>query len=95
MRLGQKWFEQDGKLIHQKVNTAAPALATAQRLRDAGAESLPNGSKVIGVIPGWLMAEWLKEAGVTMDDHEAARQVVDRKMMDADNAQLRVWFGTY
>lgn len=94
MKLAEKWFEQDGKVIHQRTFDPNQALKAARNLRDAGGD-LVSDSKTIGVVPGWLWAQWLKEAGVKPSDHDAAREVLDRKLMSGEFANLRVWGGTY
>ena len=38
---------------------------------------------------------WAKEAGVKWDDQTALRDLVRRKLLDADNAAFRVWEGTF
>jgi len=42
-----------------------------------------------------LIGVWLKEAGVSWSDTEAANQVVKRKLTSGEFADLRVWQGKY
>lgn len=96
MKLAEKWFEQDGKLVQQRTFDAEAPIRAARLLRhasEAGQKSPVPDSETIGVVPGWLWNEWIKEAGVSHTDHEACRQVIERKLMDSDNNKLRVWGG--
>lgn len=98
MKLAEKWFQQDGKVIHQRTFDAEKPMQAAKLLRDRAdalgkkASPIPE-SETIGVLPGWLWSQWIKEAGVSPTDHEACRQVIERKLMDSDNSKLRVWCG--
>lgn len=100
MKLAEKWFQQDGRIIHQRTHDAEAPMKAARLLRDRedvlgkkAAAVIPE-SETIGVVPGWLWSEWIKEAGVSFDDHEGCRRVIERKLMDSDNNKLRVWGGT-
>jgi hypothetical protein len=42
-----------------------------------------------------VLATWLKEAGVSWSDTEAAKEVVKRKMMSGEFSKFRVWEGSY
>ena len=52
-------------------------------------------SRLAGVIPVHLLAEWVKEAGLTFDDSEAVRDLVRRKILSGDFDKLRVWEGSF
>lgn len=94
MKLGEQFFEDGSKVIHKRTFDPNPTLKKAELMRSAGKEDFGE-SKCIGVVPGWLFHLWLKEAGVKPEDHEAARQVIDRKLMSGEFSNFRVWGGTY
>jgi|SRR6056297_2784748 len=90
MKLGEKWFEQDGKVIHQRTFDAEAPMRAAKKIRDRREKegARLKDTEEIGVVPGWLWSAWIKEAGVRPDDHEAVRQVVQRKLMSGEYAKL-------
>ena len=58
-------------------------------------ESISPMSKLVGLIPMKLWAEWAKKWGVNANDTAAMRDVVAREMNNSDNVHLRVWEGRY
>lgn len=98
MKLAENWKLEGDQIIHQRTFDAETPMKAARLLRDRedalgkSAALIPE-SETIGVLPGWLWSQWLKEAGVSPTDHEACRQVIERKLMDSDNNKLRVWNG--
>lgn len=86
-KLFEKWFEDDGKVVHQRCFDPNPALDEVKRVADAGAHIFGE-SEEIGRIPGWLVTQWLQEAGVKWDD-PAADDVIERKLMSGDYALFR------
>ncbi len=93
-KMSERIFEEDGKLIVQQSHDFTPILEKAKALRSAGAGHLGE-SKLVGVIPMKLWAEWAKKWGVNPNDSNAMREVVAREMNNSDNAHLRVWEGRY
>ena len=51
--------------------------------------------KLVGSVPIQLITEWLKEAGVSWDDHDARGEVIKKKMMSGEFDRLRAWKGKY
>ena len=94
MKIGQTTKIEDGRIILKKTFSATPALEAARALRDAG-KADQGESKVIGVVPVGMWFLWAKKYGVDPTDSAAMRDVVDREMMNSDNANLRVWKGSY
>lgn len=93
MKLGERLFEQDGKMIHHRV------FDPTQQIEDASAIRSLNGgehgeNKHVARVPLWMVTEWLKEAGVKWDD-PAAENVIKRNLMSGNYSKLRVWGGTY
>lgn len=86
-----RFFTEDGKIIHHRVIDPNPALDQAAALRSAGITGYSENA-LIGRVPMALVTEWLKEAGVTWDD-PAMEDVLMRKLMDGDFSKFRVWQG--
>jgi hypothetical protein len=63
-------------------------------LREAGVGQTGE-SRLVGTIPMHIVAEWMKEAGLSWDDNEAKKDVIKRKMLSGDFDKFRVWKGTY
>lgn len=90
----EKWFEQDGKLIYQKVTDPTRAIESAKALRDGAGSPLADSVHVARV-DAHVVEKWVKEAGLKWDDRAAVQELLRRKLMDSDNAAFRVWQGTY
>ena len=93
-KIAEKIFEEDGKIIVQQTHDFTPVLEKAKALKSAGADSFGE-SKLVGLIPMKVWAEWAKKWGVNPNDTAAMREVVAREMNNSDNAHLRVWEGRY
>ena len=93
-KIAEKMFEDDGKIIVQQTHDFTPVLEKAKALKSAGADSFGE-SKLVGLIPMKVWAEWAKKWGVNPNDTDAMREVVAREMNNSDNAHLRVWEGRY
>lgn len=93
-KISEKMFEEDGKIIVQQKHDFNPVLERAKALKSAGAGHLGE-SKLVGLIPMKLWAEWAKKWGVNANDTAAMRDVVAREMNSSENAHLRVWEGRY
>jgi hypothetical protein len=93
-KISEKMFEEDGKIIVQQKHDFSPVLERAKALKSAGAGHLGE-SKLVGLIPMKLWAEWAKKWGVNANDAAAMRDVVAREMNSNENAHLRVWEGRY
>lgn len=93
MKIAEKHYEQDGKLVIQQTHDWSPVLNKAQSLRSSGA-GVSGESRLVGLIDMKMWVEWAKEAGIKPSD-PAMKEVVKRKMLDPDFAKLRVWEGSY
>lgn len=93
-KIAEKVFEDDGRLIVQETHDFTPIIEKAKTLSRETDGSFGE-SKLVGMIPMKLWAEWAKEAGVSAADQGAMREIVARKMNDPDYAHLRVWQGKY
>ena len=94
MQLGERFFDDDGRIIHQRVQAVDPYIERARLARDAPAQPMSDSWHVASV-PMWLVNEWLKEAGVSWDDTVAAKDVVRRKLMSGEAAAFRVREGRF
>ena len=93
-KIAEKMFEEDGKIIVQQTHDFTPVLERAKALKSAGADSFGE-SKLVGLVPMKVWAEWAKKWGVNPNDTAAMREVVARELNSSDNAHLRVWEGRY
>ncbi len=95
MKIGEQFIDGDGDTFHVKQTfDPNPALQEMDRIRAAGVGHTGD-NKHIGRVPGWMIAEWLKEAGVKWNDIAVRDEVVKKKMMSGDVAAFRNWQGTY
>ena len=86
-------FEHDHMVIKQK-HDVSQALRDVQMAKDAGI-GVSGENRLAGFLDGAVLASWLKEAGVSWSDTEAAKEVVKRKMMSGEFSKFRVWEGSY
>lgn len=93
-KIAERMFEEDGKIIVQQTHDFTPVLERAKALKSAVADSFGE-SKLVGLVPMKVWAEWAKKWGVNPNDTAAMREVVAREMNNSDNAHLRVWEGRY
>ena len=93
-KIAEQMFEEDGKIVVKQTHDFSPVLERAKALKSAGANSFGE-SKLVGLVPMKVWAEWAKKWGVNPNDTAAMREVVAREMNSSDNAHLRVWEGRY
>lgn len=86
-------FEHDHMVIKKK-HDVSQALNDVQKAKDAGI-GMSGENRLVGFLDGAMLAQWLKEAGVSWSDTEAAKEVVKRKMMSGEFSKFRVWDGSY
>ena len=86
-------FEHDNMVIKQR-HDVSPALRDVQIAKDAGV-GMSGENRLAGFLDGAVLATWLKEAGVSWSDTEAAKEVVKRKMMSGEFSKFRVWEGSF
>jgi hypothetical protein len=95
MKIGERHWEQDGKLIVQETHDPNPVLEQTRVLRDqreAGGPQIADG-KHVARIPYFLLEQKAQERGVQWDDREAMRAIVQEIVMDPQYAHFRVWEG--
>ena len=86
-------FEHDHMVIKKK-HDVSQALNDVQKAKEAGI-GMSGENRLVGFLDGAVLAQWLKEAGVSWSDTEAAKEVVKRKMMSGEFSKFRVWEGSY
>jgi len=84
----------DSGIIVQKTYDNDVHIEKARMLSEAGVGQTGE-SRLVGTIPMHIVAEWMKEAGLSWDDNEAKKDVIKRKMLSGDFDKFRVWKGTY
>ena len=84
----------DDKLLIKSTHSADSALKAVQSARDAGL-GVNGDMRHVGRVPGALIAQWLKEAGVKWNDIAARNEVIKRKMLSGEFAAFRNWEGSY
>ena len=94
MKIATRLHEDEGKLIVQETHDFSPVLERAKRLKSEALGDLGE-SKLVGLVPVKMWAEWAKKWGVDPNDAKAMKEVVARELMDRDNAHLRVWDGRF
>lgn len=94
MKIGQEVLWDDNKLIVKETHDFNPVLDKAQAMRSAGMEAFGE-SKLVGLIPMKMWAEWAKKWGVRPDDKQAMKDVLARELQNPDNAHFRVWGGRF
>lgn len=92
MKIGEKYFEQDGKLITQETYDPNPVLREVKHLRhqrEAGGPQITHGDHVAR-FPLWLIEMEAKARGIRWDDREAMQQMVTSLVTDRDFRAFRV-----
>lgn len=97
MKISEKWFEQDGKVIQQQTHDHTPTLEANQSLRSAGVQGFSD-NKLVGVVDTGLIGQWARDAGIRGSDPDywkKMKEVIKLKMLDGEFSKLRVWEGSY
>jgi len=94
MKLSQEVHLDENRLIIKETHDFNPVLDKASVMRSHGMTDFGE-SKLVGLIPMKLWAEWAKKWGVRADDHGAMKEVLARELQNPDNAHFRVWGGRF
>lgn len=81
-------------MVIKQRHDVSQALKDARMARDAGI-GMSGENRLAGFLEPAVLGAWLKEAGVAWSDTEAAKEVVQRKMISGEFAKFRVWDGTF
>lgn len=102
MKIGEKAYEEDGKLIIKKSHDFTPVIEQMKEMRRNGvigmdgAQTTASDTRFIGRIPLALLEQWCKEAGVKWEDTEARGDILKRKILSGDFDAFRSdWKGNY
>ena len=94
-KISEKYFFDDDKIIIKKTFDASHMLNDAKYSREVVQHSFGGYKKLIGHVDIGMVGKWLKEAGVSWDDTEAAHEVVLKNLASNEFSALRVWEGSY
>ena len=86
---------EDKLIVKRTYDDQAELDRVAQIRKDSGINKFGSDYKFVGSVPTHLIAEWLKEAGVSWHDTHAAGEVIKAKMMSGEFDRLRAWKGKY
>ncbi len=95
MKIGERHWEDDGKLIIEETHDFNPILDSAEVLpdqRDLGGPQIADG-KHVARLPMKLVAEKARERGVAWNDHEGMQKVVQEMIQSNEYAHFRIWGG--
>lgn len=87
----EKMFLDGDKIVHRKTHDYNHMLKRAERMRDHGGKF--GESQMIGTIDMDLLAQLMKERGISWDDHEAKKELVMLILNSRDFSKLRVYQG--
>ena len=94
-QVGEKVTVDDDKLIIKRTFSLDETLKDAEYSRQKSMNSFGSDWKHVGEIHPAMLANWLKEAGVSWSDTEAVKEVIKKKLMSGEFSKLRDWEGTY
>ena len=84
----------DKIIVKKSYDDQAELDRVAQIRKDSGINKFGSDYKFVGSVPTHLIAEWLKEAGISWDD-PARADVIKKKMLSGEFDRLRAWKGKY
>jgi len=88
-------YHSDGnKFTIQRQYDVSPILEQNKIIRDSGA-GVTGENRLVGRIPMFMVTEWMKEAGVALDDNDGRKDIIRKKMMSGDFDKFRVWDGKF
>lgn len=79
------------RVVHQKTHDWNPMLQRAEMYRQHGGQM--GESQMLGTIDMDLLAQVMKERGVSWDDEEARDEIVMMMLKSRDFSKLRVYEG--
>ena len=97
MRLSRKLIFDGNKMHTETVTDVEPVMNRAAMLRNTSANMFEKVMEAwhVGSVPLALYHQWLREAGVSPEDHAAADEVLNRKLQSGEFAKFRVREGTF
>lgn len=94
MKLGERYFDDDGKLIIVEQHDPTQTLEQVAQMKSAGHVGFSE-NRHVGRVPFFLLEQWIDEAGVRFDDQDAVKEVLHKKLLSGDFDALRPWTGTF
>jgi hypothetical protein len=95
MKIKEEFIDGEGDTFHVKrTYDPTPTLERVRQMRSHGVQDLGE-SRHVGTVPGWLIAEWCKEAGVSYSDSNARNEIIRKKLMSGEFSALRNWQGAF
>jgi len=85
----------NGEINIKRTFDGSQMMRDAEYARQNTGNNFGSDYKLIAQVDAALIGAWLKEAGVKWSDTQAAQEVVRKKMMSGEFADLRVWQGKY
>ena len=95
MKIGERHWDDEGRLIVQETHDFNPVLDSARVLRDQrdlGGPQIADG-KHVARIPMKLVEIEAEKRGIDWSDQEAMNQLVQDMVMNTEFSQFRVWDG--
>ena len=94
MKLAERAFADDGKLVIVETHDPTPVLDQVAAMKSAGRVGFSE-NRHVGRIPNFLLESWLIETGLSYSDTAAVKDLVKRKMLSGEFNNLRPWLGSY
>jgi hypothetical protein len=94
-QIGEKVTFDGDQMIIKRTFDASGMIQDAEYARQTSPNVVGSDWKSLGTIEPALLTNWLREAGVDWSDTHAVQEIIKRKLMDGEFAQLRNWEGKY
>ena len=95
-KIGEQFIDGDDNTFHVKETfDPNPSLDRIKAVREVTDGGHFGESRHVGTVPGWMLTQWLKEAGVSYTDKEGVERVLRQKLMSNEFSALRNWQGRF
>lgn len=94
MQTNERYFDDDGKLIVVETHDPTQVLNQVSAMKSVGHVGFSE-NRHVGRIPNFMLEMWLQEAGLSITDHEAVRDLIRRKLLSGEFDNLRPWNKTF
>ncbi len=95
-KIGEKIeISDNGEINIKRTFDGSQMLKDAEYARQYADNSFGSENKLIAQVDPAFIGIWLKEAGVSWSDTEAANEVIKKKILSGEFDNLRVWQGNY
>jgi hypothetical protein len=93
MKIKEEIFEEDGKIIHNRVYDNSDTLKRIDTLNDEELNTFGSDYKFVGSIPMNILANWIKEANLDWSDTQEINKLMRKKLMSGEFDRLMVESG--